>query len=88
MRRPGEWNVFDINYSAPVLKEDGSYRIPPHVTVILNGVVLQSIETFLGTPEYVGFPQVVKHGAGPLRLQSHGDPSEPISFSNIWIREL
>jgi len=21
-------------------------------------------------------------------LQSHGDPSEPISFRNIWIREM
>ena len=88
MRRPGEWNVFDIIYSAPVFKEDGSYRIPPHVTVILNGVVLQNNTTILGTTEYVGFPRVVKHGAGPLRLQSHGDPSEPISFRNIWIREL
>ena len=88
MRRPDEWNVFDIIYSAPVFKEDGSYRIPPHVTVILNGVVLQNNTTILGTTEYVGFPRVVKHGAGPLRLQSHGDPSEPISFRNIWIREL
>ena len=25
---------------------------------------------------------------GPIILQSHGDPSEPISFRNIWIREL
>lgn len=25
--------------------------------------------------------------AGPIRLQSHGDPSEPISFRNIWIRK-
>jgi len=58
------------------------------VTVILNGVVLQNNTTILGTTEYVGFPRVVKHGAGPLRLQSHGDPSEPISFRNIWIREL
>ena len=32
--------------------------------------------------------EVKKHGAGPIILQSHGDPSEPISFRNIWIREL
>lgn len=88
MRRPGEWNVFDIIYSAPVFKKDGTYRIPPYVTVILNGVVLQNHTAILGTTEYIGFPRVVPHGAGPLRLQAHGDPSAPISFRNIWIREL
>jgi hypothetical protein len=51
-------------------------------------VVLQNHTTILGTTEWIGFPQVKKHGAGPIILQSHGDPSEPISFRNIWIREL
>ena len=88
MRKPGEWNVYDIIYSAPVFKEDGTYRVPPRVTVIQNGIVLQNNTTILGTTEYIGFPKVEKHGAGPLILQDHGDPSEPISFRNIWIREL
>ncbi|MDR2533435.1 MAG: DUF1080 domain-containing protein [Tannerellaceae bacterium] len=88
MRKPGEWNVYDIIYSAPVFKEDGTYRIPPTVTVIHNGIVLQNHTTILGTTEYIGFPKVKAHGAGPIVLQSHGDPSEPISFRNIWIREL
>lgn len=88
MRKPGEWNVYDIIYSAPIFKEDGTYRVPPRVTVIQNGIVLQNNTTILGTTEYIGFPKVVKHGAGPIRLQSHGDPSEPISFRNIWIREM
>lgn len=88
MRKPGEWNVYDVIYTAPVFKEDGTYRIPPQVTVIHNGVVVQNNTTILGTTEYIGFPRVVKHGAGPILLQSHGDPSEPISFRNIWIREL
>jgi hypothetical protein len=88
MRKPGEWNVYDIIYSAPIFKEDGTYRIPPTVTLFQNGVLLQNHTTILGTTEYVGFPKVVKHGAGPVLLQSHGDDSEPISFRNIWIREL
>jgi len=88
MRKPGEWNVYDIIYSAPIFKEDGTYRVPPTVTVIQNGVVLQNHTTILGTTEYIGFPKVKAHGAGPIRLQSHGDPSEPISFRNVWIREL
>ena len=79
---------YDIIYTAPVFKEDGTYRVPPHVTVIHNGVVLQNNTTILGTTEYIGFPKVKPHGAGKIRLQSHGDPSEPISFRNIWIRKM
>ena len=88
MRKPGEWNVYDIIYTAPVFKEDGTYRTPPYITVIHNGIVVQNNTAILGRTEYVGFPNVVKHGPGPLLIQSHSDPSEPISFRNIWIREL
>ena len=80
--------VYDIIYTAPVFKEDGSYRSYPYVTVIHNGVVVQNHTMILGTTEYIGFPQVRSHGAGPILLQSHGDPSEPISFRNIWIRPM
>ncbi|MDR3252221.1 MAG: DUF1080 domain-containing protein [Tannerella sp.] len=88
MRKPGEWNVYDVIYTAPVFKDDGTYRTPPIVTVLHNGVLVQNGFHILGTTEYVGFPRVEKHGAGPILLQSHGDPSEPIKFRNIWIREL
>ena len=86
MRKPGEWNVYDIIYTAPIFKEDGTYLYRPRVTVIQNGVVLQNNTEILGTTEYIGFPKVQKHGDGPIRLQMHGDASEPISFRNIWIR--
>ena len=88
MRKPGEWNVYDIIYTAPVFKEDGTYRTPPYVTVIHNGMVVQNNTAIIGTTEYIGFPKINKHGPGPLIIQSHGDPSEPISFRNIWIRDL
>ena len=88
MRKPGEWNVYDIIYTAPVFKEDGTYLYRPYVTVIQNGIVLQNHTEIQGTTEYIGFPRTVRHGDGPIRLQSHGDPSKPISFRNIWIRPL
>jgi hypothetical protein len=88
MRRPGEWNVYDIVYTAPIFKEDGTFLYPPRVTVFQNGILLQNNTAIWGTTEYIGFPQVKKHGAGPISLQSHGDPSPSISFRNIWIREL
>lgn len=85
MRKPGEWNVYDIIYTAPVFKEDGTYRVNPTVTVIQNGVVLQNHTTILGTTEYIGFPKVKPHGAGPISLQDHGDL---VKFRNVWIRKL
>lgn len=88
MRRPGEWNVYDIIYTAPVFKADGSYLYRPFVTVIHNGVVVQNHTEIFGTTEYIGLPRTVQHGDGPTRLQSHGDPSASISFRNIWIRPL
>ena len=88
MRKPGEWNVYDIIYNAPVFNEDGSYRVAPTVTVIQNGILLINNYTIRGTTEYIGHPRVIKHGDGPIRLQMHGDPSEAISFRNIWLRKL
>jgi len=88
MRKPGEWNVYDIIYTAPTFTKDGRYRTYPTVTVIHNGVVVQNNTTIIGTTEYIGFPKVMPHGNGPIRLQAHGDDSKPISFRNIWIREL
>jgi hypothetical protein len=85
MRKPGEWNVYDIIYSAPVFKKDGTYRIPPRITVLHNGVLIQNNTTILGTTEYIGFPKVVEHVAGPIILQDHGNA---VNFRNIWIREL
>ena len=88
MRAPGQWNVYDIIYTAPVFKEDGSYLYKPRVTVFLNGVCVQNNTELQGTTEYIGLPQVKKHDDGPIILQSHGDPSIPISFRNIWIRKM
>lgn len=85
MRKPGEWNVYDIIYTAPIFKEDGTYLYHPYVTVIQNGIVLQNHTEIWGTTEYIGWPQTIKHEDGPIRLQNHGNP---VSYRNIWIREL
>lgn len=87
-RQPGEWNVYDIIYTAPTFKADGSYRTHPYLTLIFNGVLVQNHTIILGSTEFIGFPKCYKHGDAPILLQSHGDPSEPISFRNIWLRKL
>jgi hypothetical protein len=88
MRPPGDWNVYDVIYTAPRFKQDSSLFSPARVTVIHNGVVIQNNTTITGHTPYIGLPKYSFHGKGPIKLQDHGDPSEPLSFRNIWIREL
>jgi hypothetical protein len=88
MRPPGEWQVYDIIWTAPRFKANGSLLSPARVTALLNGVLVQNNVELKGTTEYIGQPTYKAHGAAPIRLQSHGDPSEPISFRNIWLRKL
>ena len=87
-RRPGEWQAYDVLWTAPVFQADGSLSRPAHVTVFHNGIVVQNDFVLRGGTEYIGMPAYKAHGALPLLLQAHGDPSAPISFRNIWIREL
>ncbi len=88
-RKPGEWQTYDIIWTAPVFNGDGSLQSPARVTVFFNGVLVQSNTSLLGPTQYIGKPSYAQaHGASPIKLQAHGDKSEPISFRNIWIREL
>ncbi|CAN5326463.1 hypothetical protein BH23BAC1_BH23BAC1_46200 [soil metagenome] len=88
MRKPGEWNVYDVIFTAPRFKEDQTILFPARITVLHNGVVVQKDFELHGNTPNVGFPKYTQHGKGPIKLQDHGDPSEPISYRNIWIREL
>ncbi|WP_089320034.1 3-keto-disaccharide hydrolase [Pontibacter ummariensis] len=85
MRKPSEWNTYDIIYTAPRFKEDGSLFTPARVTVLHNGVVVQNDTELKGPTEYIGLPQYKAHGKAPITLQDHGNP---VQFRNIWIREL
>jgi len=88
MLPPGEWNSFDIIYTAPVFNDNGTYAQPPRVTVFHNGVLIQNNTEIQGNTLYKGYPQVTPHGDCPVGLQAHGDRSPAISFRNIWIRRL
>ena len=88
MRPPGEWNRFEIIYTAPTFREDGTFRTPPRITVFHNDILIHYNTIIRGTTEFIGHPQVREHGAGPIRLQAHGSSHQPIGFRNVWIREL
>ncbi len=85
MRKPTEWNVYDIIYTAPRFKEDGSLFTPARVTLLHNGVLVQNNVDLKGPTEYIGLPEYKAHGKAPISLQDHGNP---VQYRNIWIREL
>jgi hypothetical protein len=41
-----------------------------------------------GETFYVGPPMYKAYDTASIKLQAHGDKSEPISFRNIWIRNV
>jgi hypothetical protein len=87
-RKPGEWQTYDIAWTAPKFNEDGSVKSPAYVTVFFNGVLVQNHFELQGETRYIGKPFYKKFDGAPIKLQAHGDKSEPISFRNIWVREI
>jgi hypothetical protein len=87
-RKPGEWQAYDVVWTAPTFNDDGSLKIPAYVTVFFNGVLVQNHFQLQGQTLYIGKPFYKKYDTAPIKLQAHGDKSQPISFRNIWVREL
>src|SRR5579863_5598268 len=87
-RKPGEWQTYDAIWMAPVFNANGEVQTPAYVTVFFNGVLVQNHFELKGETLYIGKPFYKKYDAAPVKLQAHGDKSEPLSFRNIWIREL
>ena len=88
MRKPGEWQVYDVVWTAPTFNTDGTVKTPAYVTAFHNGVLVQNHFELKGETLYIGKPEYKKYETAPIKLQAHGDPSQPISFRNIWVREL
>ncbi|HSC37942.1 MAG TPA: DUF1080 domain-containing protein [Chitinophagaceae bacterium] len=87
-KKPGEWQTYDVIWTAPRFNADGSLKSAARVTVLHNGVLVQNNYELKGVTQYIGAPYYKQHGPAPIKLQDHGDPSPAISFRNIWVREL
>jgi len=87
-KKPGEWQTYDVIWTSPKFSDEGILKSMARVTVFHNGVLVQNNVSLLGDTPYIGQPSYRKHGASPIKLQAHGDPSEPISYRNIWLRPL
>jgi hypothetical protein len=88
MRKPGEWQVYDVVWTAPTFNADGTVKTPAFVTAFHNGVLVQNHFELTGETLYIGKPSYKAFDGAPIKLQAHGDKSKPISFRNIWVREL
>lgn len=83
---PGEWQVYDIIFIAPRFNEDKTLKTPAYITAFQNGILIQNHTELKGQTEYIGIPAYkYQPDKLPMKLQDHGSP---VSFRNIWIREL
>ncbi len=81
----GEWNVYDIYYTAPKFRHNGTVEKPAYITVVQNGVLIINHFEIQGTIQHAGIPRYEPHGKASVMLQEHG---AKVGFRNIWIREL
>lgn len=86
VRKPGEWQTYDIVFEAPKWDAEGNLLKKAYITVFHNGVVTHNRQPYLGA---TGHKSVANYNtvreSGPIKLQDHGNPTR---FRNIWVREL
>ena len=86
MRPPGEWNVYDVFWTAPRFDDAGNLESPAYITAVHNGVLILNHFELKGDTPYNRPPAYKAHPpTGPISIQDHGNP---VRFRNIWVREF
>ncbi|MCC6235552.1 MAG: DUF1080 domain-containing protein [Verrucomicrobiales bacterium] len=84
-RPPGEWQSYDIIFTAPRFQGEQLLR-PGRVTMLHNGVLVHLEEEIRGETGHKILPEYRrKISQGPIILAGHGCP---VRFRNIWVRPL
>lgn len=81
----GEWQTYDIIYTAPRFNQQNKLTSPAYITLLHNGVLVQNHTEIKGKTLNVGDPSYLAHGCAPLKIQEH---TATVSFRNIWARKL
>jgi len=85
-RAPGQWQTYDIVYTAPRFDAEGKVLSPVWLTVFHNGVLIQNHVQLTGPSSWLERAPYHAHPEKqPISLQDHGNP---VRFRNIWLREL
>jgi hypothetical protein len=83
---PGQWQVYDIVWTAPRFDADGKLASKARVTVFHNGVLVQNNVELTGPTGWIGRAPYTAHPERlPISFQDHGNP---VRYRNIWVREL
>lgn len=85
-RRPGEWQTYDIVFTAPRFTQAHALEKAAVVTVLHNGVLVHDATPFWGPTAHRQIdPYTPETARGPIALQDHGNP---IRYRNVWIRAI
>ena len=85
-RPPGEWQSYDIVFTAPRFTAGGALDKPAVVTVLHNGIIVHHATPFWGPTQHKRIdPYAPDNAKGPIALQDHGNP---VRYRNIWIRPI
>jgi len=84
IRKPGEWNVYDIVFEAPKFEGDKLTK-PAYITLFFNGVLAHNRKELNGSTEHRILGSYKPHGEEPILLQDHG---HPVRYRNVWVRRL
>jgi len=85
-RKPGEWQTYDVLFTAPKFGEGNTVTTPAYMTVFHNGVCVHNHFPLTGNTNYDRPAAYARHADKmPIRLQNHGNP---VKYRNIWIREI
>lgn len=79
----GEWQTYDILFTAPKFDAAGKKTANARVTVIQNGVVVQNNAEMSGPTG--GNLSEESATPGPIMLQDHGNL---VQYRNVWVRGL
>ena len=85
-RKAGEWQVYDIIFTAPKLVA-GKVVEPARITTFVNGVCVQNNTPIMGPTKH---KQVTSYSGtfpdkAPFRFQDHKN-EPPVRMRNIWVR--
>lgn len=85
-RKPGEWQTYDILWTPPKFRPDGSLASAARVTVLHNGVLIQNNVELIGETGWLERAPYRAHPEKlPIAFQDHGNP---VRYRNVWVREL
>ncbi len=85
-RKPGEWQTFDIVFTAPKFDDDGKVVAPARITMLHNGVLVHNNQEIYGHTPHANLASYKSiKPKGPIAFGAHHCP---VRFRNIWIRPL